>query len=289
MTTVTEGTMYRTSREPGSEGVGVPRPSEPFHRVYSAPEPPAQARRPKLLALLLALISFAVAGVAVFLLVPGKDGGTRTVSESPTAGGTAGGAGPGSTPGGEPSSVAPSSPSASPSQTPSASGTPAQVIGTLPKPCATVSKRTVQRVVPKARREESANSTLSTCTYSSAGSGFRWLRVEAHLYAPDDTASPVQNAARYYAAEWAQAHDAPLVRTLTLEPQPGIGDEAYRWFKVDKGQPTVVGQVTTRARNIVVTVSYSEQSPGGGAEAQRENACLANAAGVTREVLANLR
>ncbi|TDD79093.1 hypothetical protein, partial [Actinomadura rubrisoli] len=50
--------------------MGLPRPQEPFQRVYSAPERPAPARRPRLLALLIAIVSFVVAAVAVFLLTP---------------------------------------------------------------------------------------------------------------------------------------------------------------------------------------------------------------------------
>ncbi|GAA4312812.1 hypothetical protein [Actinomadura luteofluorescens] len=162
------------------------------------------------------------------------------------------------------------------------------MINALPAPCGTVAAATAERAVPKATRRQSANSTLTTCTFSSTGSAFRWLRVEAHLYAPGDTASPVQDAEGYYDAQWAQAHDAPLVRTVTLERRDGIGDEAYRWFKTDEGQPTVVGQVTARIRNAVFTVSYSEQAPRGGRADARERACLETATAVAREVLAAL-
>jgi hypothetical protein len=49
----------------------------------------------------------------------------------------------------------------------------------------------------------------------------------------------------------------------------------------------VVGEVTARFRNVLVTVSYSEQAAKGAADA-REGACLGTAEGVAREVLATL-
>jgi hypothetical protein len=240
--------------------VGLQRPVEPFHRPYAGPEPPAPERRPKrLIVLLVAAAAFAAAAVAVFLVAPGQ----RKGGPDERAGNT----------------------SAPPSPAPMQQ---ARLVKALPAPCGTVSDGTVQKAVPKAAKRQSANSTLTTCTYSSTGSAFRWLRVEAHLYTPAETATPVRDAEGYYDAQWAQAHDAPLVRTYSLERASGIGDEAYRWFKADQGQPTVVGQVTARIRNAVVSVSYSEQAPGSAGRDARERACLATATVAAREVLTAL-
>ncbi|MEU9023286.1 hypothetical protein [Actinomadura sp. NPDC048394] len=246
---------------------------EPFHRVYSAPEPPSPKRRPRLLVLLVAVVAFCGAAAVVFVLMPGHGKDAASPRTSPS-GGTA----PGRTT--EPPS---------PSGTPSPSETPMQeqTVASLPKPCAMVSGRTVGRTIPKARRDESANSTFTTCTYTAQGPRFRWLRVEVNLHAPAKTPTPVQDAEGDYRASWTQAHDAPLVRTISLRRQRGIGDEAFRWFKADDGQPTVVGEVTARFRNVLVTVSYSEQAAKGAADA-REGACLGTAEGVAREVLATL-
>lgn len=239
--------------------MGLQRPVEPFHRPYSGPEPPAPGRRPRrLAALVAAAAALAAASVAVVVVMSG--GGEREAAPRRT-------------------------PSVRQSGSP---GTPQNVINALPAPCGTVAAGTVERAVPKATRRQSANSTLTTCTYSSTGSAFRWLRVEAHLYAPGDSATPVQDAEGYFDAQWAQAHDAPLVRTVSLERRGGIGDAAFRWFKTDKGQPTVVGQVTARTRNAVFTVGYSEQVPRGGRADARERACLGTATAVAREVLAAL-
>ncbi len=242
--------------------MGLQRPGEPFHRPYAGPEPPSPARRPRrLLVLLAAVAAFAAAAVAVFLVAPGKDqGGTDRAAVAPRH-------------------STPRAPSSEPAQ---------RIVKALPPPCGTVSDGTVAKAVPKATKRHSANSTLTTCTYSSTGSAFRWLRVEARLYAPANTADPVRDAESYYDAQWAQAHDAPLVRTIALERQGGVGDEAYRWFKADEGQPTVVGQVTARIRNAVFTVSYSEQAPAGARQAERERAVLGTTTAAAREVLAAL-
>jgi hypothetical protein len=262
--------------------VGLPRPSE-FQRVYSTPEPPS-GRRPRLLAVVVALAAFALAAGAVFVLSGGDEGERAASASSPDADRgpatdpAAASTPPSEAPSASPSSPAPSRASASPSQD------TARPITSLPSACDTVPRATVARLVPNAQRRESSNSTLTTCTYSSTGKDFRWLRVEAHLYAPADTPTPVEDARGYFGAQWTQAHEATLERTVRLERQTGLGDEAFRWFKVDKGQPTVVGQVTMRIRNVVVTVAYSEQARDAAAARDRENACLSNAGAVAREV-----
>ncbi|MEU5877693.1 hypothetical protein [Spirillospora sp. NPDC047279] len=236
-----------------------------------------------------ALVSFAVAAVVVFLLVPGLGGksGERTAgSAAPTPTGAQTGA---------PSASEPASPPAEPTTSPSTapSGPPvagAPPITALPASCGTISQGTVNRLVPGARRqEESRNSTLTTCTYASAGPESRWLRVEAHLYPPDKSDTPVDDAKGYYDAQWTQARQPTLERTVSLNRQSGLGDEAFRWFKVDKGQPTVVGQVTVRLRNAVIAVSYSEYAESKNEADSRERTCLAKATEAAREVLGGFR
>ncbi|WP_165975934.1 hypothetical protein, partial [Actinomadura rubrisoli] len=164
----------------------------------------------------------------------------------------------------------------------------AQPIRSLPAPCGMVPHTTVRQIVPDAKQSKSANSTLTTCTYTAPGREARWLRVEAHLHLQMGATDPVKNAQDYYNAQWTQARAPQLERTITLEPQPDMGDQAYRWFKVDKGQPTVVGVVTARIRNVVVTVSYSEQAVGKGEQEEREGACMAKVMRTAREVLRSL-
>ncbi|MFI0479250.1 hypothetical protein [Actinomadura sp. 9N215] len=223
----------------------------PFHRPYSPPEPPSPERRPKRFALFVGAAVLAVAAVAAFLVIPGRGGKDASVRPTPET-------------------------------------SRSQVVRALPAPCGAVSKRTVDRTVPMAMRTENANSTLTTCTYSTTGSAFPWLRVETHLYASGNTATPVRDAENYYDTQWAQAHDTPLVRTISLERHRGLGDEAYRWLRADEGRPSVVGQVTARIRNAVFTVSYAERAPAGGVQDGRERASLAKVTAVAREVLTAL-
>ncbi|SNS91729.1 hypothetical protein SAMN05443665_101283 [Actinomadura meyerae] len=269
-----------TRRGSEERDVGLHPPAEPFHRPYAGPEPPSPDRRPKrLIVLLVAAVAFAGAAVAVFLVAPGGGKGTDRAAVTPS---TAGPTPSEPTPSGPaPSEPAPSEPTAS---------EPAQpIVRALPPPCGTVRAGTVAKAVPKASEKKSANSTLTTCTYTSKESAFRWLRVEARLYAPAHTATPVRDAESYYDAQWTQAHDAPLVRTIALEREHGVGDEAYRWFMADQGQPTLVGLVTARVGNAVVTVSYSEEAPRGGGQAARERPMLGTATAVAREVLTALK
>ncbi|TDC58122.1 hypothetical protein E1281_02790 [Actinomadura sp. KC345] len=235
--------------------MGLQRSSEPFHRVYSAPEPPSD-RWPRLIKPLAAVTALAAAGAVVFLVVPGQ-GQVHAGRDN--------------------AAVRPPGDSA---EEPSR-----RFVRALPEPCGSVSKDTVDQAVPKATQRQSANSTLTTCTYASEGSRLRWLRVEARLYSPGDTGTPVQDAESYYATQWAQAHDTPFIRTISLARHRGIGDEAYRWFKADEERPAVLGQVTARIRNAVVTVSYSEQAPGAGGRDGRERACLDRATAAARDVL----
>jgi hypothetical protein len=264
--------------------VDLSRPPEPFQRVYSAPEPPAVGRRPRVLAALVAVVSFVLAAGAMFAFAPGGEK-ERTGTPGRTLPGDsqASAADPGGT--STPSATTPSPATSEPSAMPSGP----EPVTALPPACGTVQRGTVARMVPDARQNESANTTLTTCTYSSRGEDFRWLRIETHLYAPGNTETPVEDARGYFDAQWEQARgaqgSAALERTVSLGRERGLGDEAFRWFKIDKGQPTVVGQVTVRVRNVVVTVGYSEQAGDADAAEERERACLANATAVAREVL----
>jgi hypothetical protein len=152
-----------------------------------------------------------------------------------------------------------------------------------------VARPTVDRLVPRATSEQSANLTLATCTYASAGTGSQWLRVETRIFDPVDGTDPATAASGFIAAQWTRARQDPMVRTVSLERQGGLGDEAYRRYKIDKGQPTVVGEVAVRFRNGVITVSYSGEVPGADDSAANERKYLTEATGVAREVLGALR
>lgn len=269
--------------------MGLPRPPEPFHRVYSPPEPPATARRTMVgrrgcLTLLLAAVAFAVAAVVAFVLLPGGKQ-SRTAKPPPVASEPGAGSRPSATGPSEEPSSAPTPPPTTPPPT-AAPQTP--VFTSLPPPCAAVSEATVRRLVPGAKITKSANTTFASCAYSSPGQGFRWLQVESRLYASANTATPVQDAHRLFGVQWSLAGRATEERTVSLRRQTGLGDEAYRWFKVDERQPTAIGVVAARLRNVVITVSYSEQTASKKGLGAQEQRCLAEAAAVAREVLADL-
>ncbi|MBC6460417.1 hypothetical protein [Actinomadura sp. HBU206391] len=249
--------------------MGLPRPSEPFHRVYSPPEPPSTAtRRSAVVGIFTVVAAFAVAASVVLVLLSGRGSGDRSGHGT---GDGATGAARSSARIAPPRSVPPSP--------------PAGTLTVLPAPCGMVARPTVERLVPRARSEQSANSTLGTCTYASARAGSRWLRVETRLFDPVDGTDPVAAASGFFAAQWTRARNDPVVRTVSLERQGGLGDEAYRWYKIDKGQPTVVGEVAVRFRNAVMTVSYSGEAPGADDSPVNERMYLTEATGVVREGL----
>ncbi|RFU40573.1 hypothetical protein DZF91_16395 [Actinomadura logoneensis] len=260
--------------------------------MYSAPEPPSAERRPRLLIVLVAVVAFALAAGAVFLLVPsgGRPSagptGNRTLSPAGT-GGSSGTSSP------EPS-ASPSAKSSSPPRTASQAPQPTQPTAKpftaleLPDACGTVSGAVLNRVAPGATKQANSNNTLATCTFTSKAP-FRWLLVEMYLYPTTTLQDAVGDARRNYAARWTQAHDTPLERTLTLQQAPGLGDEAFRSFKQDKGQPLVVGEVTARRGNVVIRVGYSRQLPSGTKPESVQQSALTNATDAAREVLSALR
>ena len=103
-----------------------------------------------------------------------------------------------------------------------------------------------------------------------------------------DGSDPVTAASGFFAAQWVRARQDSVVRTVRLERRSGLGDEAYHWYKIDKGQPTVVGEVALRIRNAVITVGYSAVVSGEGGSPANEQKYLTEAARVAREVLVAL-
>jgi len=142
---------------------------------------------------------------------------------------------------------------------------PAQVFTALPPACDTVRRRTVDRLVPRARVERGANTTLTTCTFTAAGEGSPWLRIETRIFVPVGGGSPAEAAGAHFAAQWNRARTDTAVRTVGLRAREGLGDEAFRRYTIDPGRRMAVGQVVVRFRNAVIAVSYGENMPGAGA------------------------
>ncbi|MFC0038886.1 hypothetical protein [Actinomadura rayongensis] len=239
-------------------GIGPKRPQERFERVYSGPERPRGPRRPRALPLVLTAAAVVLAGGVALVLMPGGGSGERR----------------------------PPPPSAVPSH--SAAPPPGAPITRLGDPCAGVGRATLDRLVPGATSRRHTDAATATCTFTAPGKRYRWLTVDERLVAA--TGGDPSGAARQtFAAALRQATGEPAQRTLTLERIDGLGDEAFHWFTVDEPPSTVTGQVTVRVRNVVLTVAYSEAAPESGGPAAARRACLANAEGAAREVLAGFR
>jgi hypothetical protein len=239
--------------------------------MYSPPEPPRppeRARAPRRLAVALAaVVALVLAAGGGYLLFPdpGQESAAPAASSAQEREASVGGG----------------------DDEPRAERT----IGALPPPCSTVESSTVRSLVPDATREQGANQTLSTCTFASPGDPAHWLRVEVRLY-PSGTQRPVQDADSHFDSAWTKANNEVLARTVSLARDDDMGDEAYRWFREDESGAAVLGQVTVRVRNAVITVGYSEATPrgaGAGAAEAREDECLRNATRVAREVLGRFR
>jgi len=247
--------------------VGLPRPPGGFDRIYSPPEPPDTAHRSRLVTLP-AVVGVAAAAVAVvwWLLPLGGD-------EEGSASGPSGGA----------------SASRPPAAATKAAGGP--VYTALPPACRTVSEATVERLVPGAERTSSGNNTFGYCGYGpSSGRGAeRWLEIDSRLYSATGAITPVDSARRHFDIKWRLARQVTEERTVTLEEQPGLGDQAYRWFRVDRSRPLAIGEVAVRSGNVVITVRYTERTDGGTPSARQRQRSLEEAAAVAREVLRNLR
>lgn len=262
--------------------MGLPRPPDAFHRVYSPPDPPPQSRRPTVIGVLTAVVVLVV-GTIGYVVYDRRDTGAKAADRAPSAARL------------RPSPAASSSPPASPNAAaspPSSTSPPAAVprLYTLaPQACVVVSSDTVQRLVPAATIARGGGTTASTCDYSGKSrSRYRELRVETQIFAPAGSPDPVDDAKVAIDNRWADAKSDPVVRTLDIEHVNGLGDEAYQRFASDKGQPTVLGEVVVRVRNSLAAVSYVEDAPDGDDEAARQR-CLTEATAVVREILRALQ
>jgi hypothetical protein len=258
--------------------LGLPRPPESFHRVYSPPEPPPQGRRSTVVGALSAVLTLVAVGAVAFTVYAQGDG-ARPAS---TVRGQSASAFP------PPSTQQGSADQGSADQGSAASASrPAPRLLTLaPQACVVVSPATVRRLIPSATISRGGGRTASTCDYSGkSGSRFRELRVETQIFTTTQSPpAPVDQAKSALDNRWKDAGRDPVVRTVALDHVQGLGEEAFQRYAKDKGQPTVVGEVVMRIRNSLAVISYVEDAPDGADDATRQR-CLSEAAGVAREIL----
>jgi hypothetical protein len=267
--------------------VGLPRPPESFPRVFSPPEPPSTARRSAFVGVLTAVLAFGLASLAVFYLGAGFSG--RASPGRPFGAASA-------QPSGQESGQESSAISTTPEQTPSATPTvgSASPSGALfarfPPVCGTPPKATSLRLVPSPRKTtKSSNTTVTICTISSTGGSHLALYIQAELFPPRDGGDPVRDAAGLVSSDWTQAHqDDGQSTTVLLKRYPALGEDAFRWYKIDeiyKGKSVVVGNVEVRSRNAVVRVDYSRDAPARADERATMTRLLDEAVSVARRTI----
>ncbi|GAB3684420.1 hypothetical protein GCM10027589_53730 [Actinocorallia lasiicapitis] len=251
-----------------------------FDRVYSPPEPPSSRNR-RTRAVLLAVLGLGLAGgaaVAVPMLTGGDDPAAPPVSrpEPTTFGSTPDGSGPASSgPAKEPG------PAAEPAA-------PGGAVEQLPKICGTIAKATFLKWVPRGSAEEFGGAMGGSCGYSTpAGSPFRYLRLETRIGSSRDDIDPISTAQWAFGVDLENQQKDTSARTLVVEARPGLGEEAFQRFSVNKGDPTVTARVEARIRNVIVTVTYSRDYSGKPENQQKP--ALDAAASVVEEALETYR
>ncbi|MFI9153547.1 DUF3558 family protein [Streptomyces sp. NPDC053367] len=161
---------------------------------------------------------------------------------------------------------------ASPSVTASPSPTVREAAyGTLPEACDALSAKTLEDLVPEARKsgKEGSSDDLESrgsCSWDSLdnngvkGSQFRWLNVSLLRFESDVTRGAGDELAKeYYAGQVEDARAATGARNVKSAPAAGIGDEATAVrYDLKKKEGSFKQQtVVARVENVVVTVDYN--------------------------------
>ncbi len=159
--------------------------------------------------------------------------------------------------------------------TASASASPSPTVrpaayGKLPEPCATVTKKTLEDLVPKAEsgKESTSNDTATRagCSWDSLddngvkGSQFRWLSVSMLRFESDVTRGAGDKQARdHYMKQLQDAQTAQGAKSVKTTPVSGTGDEAaVVSYDLKKKEGTFKQQtVVARVENVVVTLDYN--------------------------------
>lgn len=160
------------------------------------------------------------------------------------------------------------------SPTPSSSSSASQAaarptFGKLPKPCSTLSKKTLGDLVPEAKSgttgKSDDTSLRGSCSWNSLdnngvhGSQFRWLNVSLARFEPDPgRGSADQLAGQYYAKQVAAAKATEDATNAHTQPVSNAGDEATAVaYDLKKKEGRFKQQtVVVRTHNVVVTVDY---------------------------------
>ncbi|MGW6689605.1 DUF3558 domain-containing protein [Streptomyces sp. NPDC054961] len=197
-------------------------------------------------------------------------------------------------------SGASSSSSAKPSTKPSAALEKA-VYSTLPEPCKTVSAKTIEAIVPKAKdtngtaAKSNDLASRATCTWNGLdeaglkGSQYRWLSISLVRY--DSLASVGTGSKRAedeYTKQVEKAKVTEGAENLKAEPTGGIGDQATALtFTTKKDGDFSNTTIIARAHNVVITLDYNGAAYEG-ADAPDAAKLLEAATAATKETVASV-
>ncbi|MDW4908967.1 DUF3558 domain-containing protein [Streptomyces sp. ADMS] len=141
----------------------------------------------------------------------------------------------------------------------------------LPEPCAVLTTKTLEDLVPKgvkSGKEGSSNdvSTRGSCSWTSLvnngvkGSQFRWLNVSLLRFESTATrGSGNELAQAYYESQVEDAQSVAGAKNVASEPVAGAGDDATSVrYDLKKKEGSFRQQtVVVRAENVVVTLDYN--------------------------------
>ncbi|RPK81933.1 MULTISPECIES: hypothetical protein [Streptomyces] len=165
-----------------------------------------------------------------------------------------------------------SSSSGASSAKPSAPPVEAARFTDLPDPCASITKKSIEDLVPSAKKKNGtagASNDLaarSSCSWNGLddkgvkGSQYRWLDVGFTRFDSDQSlGSGAKRATDDYAKQVTKAKATEDAEKVAAEPTAGIGEEAtlitYGLSKTD--EDFVYATVVARTGNVVVTLTYN--------------------------------
>ncbi|MFD5691802.1 DUF3558 domain-containing protein [Streptomyces rubiginosohelvolus] len=142
----------------------------------------------------------------------------------------------------------------------------------LPDPCTSIGKKTIEDLVPEAKKKggtaggSSDLSIRSSCSWNGLddqgvkGSQYRWMDVGFTRFDSDQSlGSGAKRATEDYTKQVAKTKASEGAEKVAAEPAAGIGDEAtlvtYGLSKTD--EDFVYATVVARTGNVVVTLTYN--------------------------------
>ncbi|MGP4003821.1 DUF3558 domain-containing protein [Streptomyces sp. 8N706] len=188
---------------------------------------------------------------------------------------------------------------ASKSAKPSASPTVAAAkYGKLPQPCETIAKKTVEKLVPKAKSpggttgKSADTDARGTCSWNGLdGFQYRWLDVSLQRFDSDPTLGSGESRAKDAYAKQAgrvkSVSDTKGVKGLRTGTAPGVGDEAttVRYDLKKDGDGFKNQTLLVRSANVVITLNYNGAGYETGKTPKAED-LLKDAQGAAKEVVA---